>query len=56
MIKDLPLGFGMLLAQNPQAMKKFSEMPDAQKSEILAELHKINSKEEMQSFVAKLAQ
>ncbi len=56
MIKDLPLGFGMLLAQNPQAMKKFSEMSDAQKSEVLTEIHRIKSKEEMQSFVAKLAQ
>lgn len=56
MIKDLPLGFGMLLAQYPQAMKKFSEMSDTQKSEILTEIHKIKSKEEMQSFVAKLAQ
>lgn len=51
-MKDLPLGFGMALAQQPEAMKKFANMSDSQKSEI----HNINSKDEMQSFVAKLAQ
>ena len=55
-MKDLQLGFGMALAQQPEAMKKFSNMSDSQKSEILSEIHNINSKDEMQSFVAKLAQ
>lgn len=54
-MKDLPLGFGMALAQHPDAMQKFANMSDSQKSEILTEIHNIDSKEEMQSFVAKLA-
>lgn len=55
MLKDLPLGFGMALAQQPQAMQKFSNMTDSEKLKILSEIHNINSKEEMQSFVSKLA-
>lgn len=55
-MKDLPLGLGMALAQNTEAMQKFSNMSDSQKSEILSQIHSINSKEEMRSFVSKLAQ
>lgn len=55
-MKDLPLGFGMALAQNTEAMQKFSNMSDSQKSEILSQIHSINSKQEMRSFVSKLAQ
>lgn len=56
MNKDLPLGFGMALAQQPEAMRRFSNMSEAQQSQVLSEIHGIKSKEEMQSFVAKLAQ
>ena len=54
MIKDLPLGFGMALAQRPTAMKNFADMPDDKQSEILSKLHNVKSKEEMQAFVATL--
>lgn len=53
-LSDLPLGFGMALAQHPEAMKRFSNMSDSEKSEILSQVHNISSKKEMQSFVAKL--
>jgi len=33
---DLPLGLGMQLAQNPQAMQAFGRMSNAQKSELIA--------------------
>ncbi len=55
MDKDLPLGFGMALAQQPEAMQHFANMSETEKSRILSEIHSIKSKEEMQSFVAKLA-
>lgn len=32
---ELPLGFGMKLAQKPKAMQAFSEMNPAQKSEVI---------------------
>ena len=55
MIKDLPLGFGMALAQQPDAMKKFSNMTEDEQNRILSEIHNIDSKQEMQSFVSRLA-
>ncbi|MCH5298050.1 MAG: hypothetical protein J1E85_10345 [Ruminococcus sp.] len=54
-MKDLPLGFGMALAQQPKAMQKFANMSDSQKSEILSQTHNIKSKQEMRSFVSQLA-
>ena len=53
---DLPLGFGMALAQHPQAMDRFVHMTDREQEQILSQIHNINSKEEMQSFVARLTQ
>lgn len=55
MNKDLPLGFGMALAQQPDAMKKFSNMKEDEQIRILSEIHNIDSKQEMQSFVSRLA-
>lgn len=55
MNKDLPLGFSMDLAQHPDAMKKFSAMTEDEQNRILSEIHNINSKQEMQSFVSRLA-
>lgn len=51
---DLPLGFGMALAQHPDAMQRFANMSEAQKSEVLSQVHNIKSKQEMQTFVATL--
>ena len=53
---DLPLGFGMALAQHPDAMDKFAHMTDMEQQQILAEVHKVNSKEEMHKLVSKITQ
>ncbi len=53
-LSDLPLGFGMALAQYPEAMKKFSNMDELQKQRILDEIHSIESKKEMQAYVKAL--
>lgn len=53
---DLPPGFGMALAQHPQAMYRFAHMTNKEQEQILSQIHNINSKEEMQSFVARLTQ
>lgn len=55
MNKHLSLGFGMALAQQSDAMKKFSNMTEDEQNKILSEIHNINSKQEMQSFVSRLA-
>ena len=52
---EMPVGFAMALAMNPDAMQKFSLMSEAQKQEIIAGIHTIGSKEEMQRYVNSLA-
>lgn len=48
---DLPIGFGMALAQNETAMKQFEALSENQKQTVINKTRKINSKHEMQSFV-----
>ena len=50
-VKELPLGFGFALAQDPQAMKKFANLPEPRQAEILQMAHAASSKEEMQKIV-----
>lgn len=51
----LPLGFGFALAQNPEAMKAFSGLTEAQQAEILQKAHAVSSKDEMQTLVNRLS-
>lgn len=51
---DLPLGFGMALAQNTNAMEHFAKLPYEQKKAIVNHTHNITSKSEMQAFVRDL--
>ncbi|MBQ2774488.1 MAG: hypothetical protein IJF40_01180 [Clostridia bacterium] len=48
---ELPLGFGMALAQNEPAMKAFEAMSEEQKKAVVAQLSSVKSKREMQAFV-----
>ncbi len=49
--EGIPLGFGMLLAQNTEAMNRFSALPDEQKQAIIDGAARINSKKEMRAYV-----
>lgn len=51
---ELPIGFGMALAQNESAMKKFESMTESEKQAILQRTHRVHSKQEMQQLVADL--
>lgn len=53
--KEIPLGFGMALAQNPDALKVFSNLTQSKQSEILQKAHTVKSKNEMQSLVNDLS-
>lgn len=53
-LRDLPLGFGLALAQNTNALDAFSGMTEQQKKEIIKKTHSIQSKQEMQAFVNSL--
>ena len=48
---ELPIGFGFALAQNPEAMRAFSLLPEEKRSQILQKAHSVSSKSEMQSLV-----
>lgn len=49
--KDIPLGFGMALAQNSDAMTRFSAMTDEQRRQLIEGTHSVRSKKEMQAYV-----
>lgn len=55
-MRDLPMGFGMALMQNPAALHRFEAMTPAQQEQILAQTHTAASKAEMQSLVSSLAE
>lgn len=48
---ELPVGFGMALAMDTEAMNKFASLSEEQKQEIIAAAHSVNSKTEMQMLV-----
>ncbi len=48
---EIPVGFSMALALNPEAMERFSTLDEVQKQEIINGTHSIKSKEEMQRYV-----
>lgn len=53
-LSELPLGFSMALAKNPDALQRFSQLPDEEKRSVINGTHKINSKTEMQEYVNKI--
>ena len=54
MIMELPMGFGMALAQNETAMKQFESLSETEKQAVLERTHSVRSKREMQMLVASL--
>lgn len=48
---EMPLGLGMALAQNPEAMQKFALLTENKKQEIIQGTHAVSSKEEMRQYV-----
>lgn len=54
-MEDLPLGFGMALAQRSEAMQRFCALTDEEQRMVIDHTHQIHSKQEMQAFVDHLA-
>ena len=48
---EMPVGFAMALAQNPEAMKKFAMLSQEKKQEIIDGTHSVRSKDEMHQYV-----
>ncbi|OGO90553.1 MAG: hypothetical protein A2Y17_01640 [Clostridiales bacterium GWF2_38_85] len=52
---DMPLGFGMALAQNYNAMSFFTNLSTDQQQQVLNQTQSIGSRDEMQAFIEQLA-
>lgn len=52
--EGLPMGFSMALAMNQQAMKKYSDMTEAEKEDVIFRCKDAKSKEEMEKIVNSL--
>jgi uncharacterized protein YdeI (YjbR/CyaY-like superfamily) len=52
---QVPTGFGMALARNPQALNAYSAMTEEQKQAILNQAHNARSEQEMHQIVNSLA-
>ena len=50
----VPIGIGMALAQNVNAMKEFSGLTEAEKEEILNRARDAKSREDMEALVNRL--
>lgn len=53
--KGIPVGLGIALAQNLNAMNYFASLEDVKKKEIIDHTHQIRSKNEMQDYVSHIA-
>jgi len=53
---ELPLGFGMALAQNEAAMKRFEALSESEKQSVLQRTHSVRSRAEMRRLVASLGE
>lgn len=51
----LPIGFGMALAMNLDAMNHFSNLSESEKEEILNRARDAKSRDEMQRIVSELS-
>lgn len=51
---ELPLGLGMALAQNLEAMRRFTSLSGAEQQAVIDRTHSIGSKKEMRAFVDSL--
>ena len=55
LLSEVPIGFGMHLAQNLDAMTYFANLDEQRKQEVVDQTRNISSKEEMHQFVSSLA-
>lgn len=55
-LRDLPMGFSMALSRNAEAMQSFSAMSATERQAVLAQTHKVQSKQEMRALVQQLSQ
>lgn len=54
--QGIPLGFGMALAQNSEAMNYFASLDEQSKQEVINNCHGVQSKNEMRQYVSSLTE
>ncbi len=52
--EEMPVGFAMALAMNPEAMQKFTMLSENEKQKIIAGTHSVGSRKEMHRYVDSL--
>ncbi|MGN1416891.1 MAG: hypothetical protein ACI4XF_08610 [Oscillospiraceae bacterium] len=52
---EIPMGFGIALAMDPQAMRVFSSLPEDRQREIINGTHSVSSKAEMRQYVERIS-
>ena len=53
--EEMPVGFAMALAMNPDAMQKFATLSEEQKRTVIEGTHSVRSREEMHRYINDLA-
>ena len=51
---EMPMGFSMALAQNPEAMQKFAMLSEDKKKQIIDGTHSVKSRQEMHEYVNRI--
>ena len=51
---EMPVGFAMALAMNPEAMQKFGTLSEDQKRVVIEGTHSVKSRDEMHQYVNNL--
>ncbi|WFR56051.1 hypothetical protein QA584_20890 [Anaerocolumna sp. AGMB13025] len=54
--EGIPLGFGMALAQNSEAMNYFAALDEQSKQNVINNCHGVRSKSEMRQYVSSLTE
>lgn len=53
---EVPVGLGIALCKNPQALQKYASMSSDQKHAVISQTHGVNSSSDMDAFVEKIAE
>ena len=53
--REVPIGFGFVMAGNTAAMNRYAHMTEKEQQEILEKAHNVRSEKEMYSLVASIA-
>lgn len=53
---ELPLGFGMALAQNEQALENFAGMDEREKQRVLYDARHVRNKLEMKNLINRIGE